>query len=479
MSSFKDFNLSKDILDAIQAMGYNNPSEVQQKVIPQILKSEDIVVKSQTGTGKTAAFAIPLCEKINWENNKPEVLILTPTRELALQVKEDISSIGRLKRIKAAALFGKQPFTEQERELKQKTHIVVGTPGRVLDHICKITLDVDSIKYLVIDEVDEMLNMGFIDQVESIIKMLPTNRVTMLFSATISKEIEGLCTKYMKNPISIKINSKTIVADNIEHILYNINDDKKIDYLKDVLINETPETAIIFCRTKENVDRVFEELSFSGISVNKIHGGMLQIERLEVMDRFKKGNFRILVATDVASRGIDVSGITHVINFDIPMEKEAYIHRIGRTSRAGSKGKAITFVTDYENKFLEEIENYIGFKLEKKSNLTKALTDKNIETSIKILKSKPKEKKQKYSGVNKDITKIYLNGGKKKKIRPGDIVGAISTIEGIEAKDIGIIDVKDNVSYVDILNRKGNKVIKALQNMKIKGKKLKIERAKK
>ena len=477
-NKFKEYNLCDEIIKALDGIGYKKPSDVQREVIPQILTGKDIVVKSQTGSGKTAAFGIPLCENIKWEESNAQALILTPTRELAIQVKEELGNIGRFKRIRTVAVFGKQPFSDQARELKQKTHIVVGTPGRVLDHIDRDTLKVCNIKYLVIDEADEMLNMGFIDQVRDIINKLNVDRQTMLFSATIPEEILGLCNVYMNNPSNIEIKSQKLITDNINHELYKFEEFYKLDNLGKILISEAPETAVIFCKTKENVDKVFESLNKKGYSVNKIHGGMLQKDRLDIMDKFKKGNFRILVATDVAARGIDVEGITHVINYDLPVEKEAYVHRIGRTGRAGAKGKAISFVNQYEDRLLDMIQEYIGFEIPLKKDIIEV--SKEIrETAIKSLKSKPNIKREKAKAINKNITKIYLNGGKKKKLRAGDFVGAISRIEGVTAEDIGIIDVQDTVSYIDILNGKGNKVIEGLKNSTIKGKKLRVEKARK
>lgn len=476
-NKFKKYNLCDEIIKALDGIGYTNPSDVQSKVIPEIILGKDIVVKSQTGSGKTAAFGIPLCEKVLWNDSKPQVLILTPTRELAIQVKEELSNIGRFKRIRSVAVFGKQPFSDQARELKQKTHIVVGTPGRVFDHIDRNTLDILNIKYLVIDEADEMLNMGFIDQVRDIINVLNKNRQTLLFSATIPEEVMGLCKAYMNNPSSIEIKSQKLITDNIKHELYRFEEFYKLDNLSKLLISEVPETAVVFCKTKENVDKVFENLNKKGYSVNKIHGGMLQKERLDVMDKFKKGNFKILVATDVAARGIDVEGITHVINYDLPVEKEAYVHRIGRTGRAGAKGKAISFVNQYEDRLLDMIQEYISFEIPVVGEFIEVNKEKR-EGAIKALKSKPKAKNEKAKFINKNITKLYFNGGKKKKLRAGDFVGAISKIEGITAEDIGIIDVQDTVSYVDILNGKGNKVIAGLKDSTIKGKKLRVEKAK-
>ena len=478
-NEFNKFKLSDEIMRAIEGLGYKKPSEVQGRVIPEIMLNKDLLVKSQTGSGKTAAFAIPLCEKIDWEENKPQVLVLSPTRELAVQVSDDFINIGRFKRIKCVPVFGKQPISEQARALKQKTHVVVGTPGRILDHIDRGSLDVSKIKYFVIDEADEMLNMGFIRQVEGIIRRIPKKKVTMLFSATIPQEIKELCEKHMDRPVDISIKNQKLITDNIEHNLYYVNYDSRLDFLNNILICEKPETAVIFGRTKDSVDNIFEFLKSKSYSAGKIHGGLLQKERLEVMDRFKKGEFRILVATDIAARGIDIENITHVINFELPVEKEAYVHRIGRSGRAGAKGKAISICTRKGDRYLDEIQKYIGFELPVKENPSNETIKENFKIGTEILKSAPKKKKEKSKNINADITKIYLNGGKKKKIRPGDIVGAITKVNGVSGTDIGIIDVQDNGSYVEILNGKGMFVLKALRDMTIKGKKLKAERARK
>ena len=478
-NEFTKFKISDEILKSIEGLGYKNPSKVQEKVIPEILLNKDIIVKSQTGSGKTAAFGIPLCEKVDWNENIPQILVLTPTRELAVQVSEDITNIGRFKRIKSVSIFGKEPISEQERKLKQKTHVVVGTPGRILDHIDRGSLNLAQIKYFVIDEADEMLNMGFIGQVEGIIRRLPKKKVTMLFSATIPEEIKVLCDKYMNKPVDISINNQKLINENIDHNLYYTNYEEKIEKLNDILITEKPETVVIFAKTKENVDTVFQWLKSKGYSVNRIHGGMLQKERLSIMDGFRLGDFRILVSTDLASRGIDVKGITHVINYDLPVEKEAYVHRIGRTGRAGEKGKAISFCVNEKDKLLSEIEEFIGLKIPVYNLPEKIMVEKEKNEGVKTLKSKPKRKEEKSKAINNNITKIYLNGGKKKKIRAGDIVGAICKMDGIKSEDIGIIDVQDSVSYVDILNGKGKRVIDELKNITIKGKIIKAEKAKK
>ena len=479
MKKFEEFNLGNDILKALEALEYKEPTEVQEKVIPEVLLNKDLMVKAQTGTGKTASFVIPLCERIKWEENDPQVLILSPTRELAIQIGEDVKNIGRFKRIKGVTVYGKSPFKDQARELKGKCHIVIGTPGRVLDHIDRDTINTKGINYLVIDEADEMLNMGFVRQVEAIMRRLPKRRITMLFSATFPEEIIDLCTKHLDRPINIEIESKTLIADKIEHCLFRMKEEEKLDNLRKLLIKEKSETAIIFCRTKENVDKANDFLAKKGYSVEKIHGGLLQKERIDAMNSFKRGEFRILVATDVAARGIDVDGITHVINLDVPLEKESYVHRIGRTARAGKSGKAITFVTSYEDKFLNEIQEYIGSKIEEAKLSDLNTSAEECEIAEEFLKKSAIKKVQKGKNINKGITKLYFNGGKKKKIRAVDFVGTISSIIGVTADDIGIIDIQDAGSYVDILNGKGKLVLDSLKNMTIKGKKLKVEIARK
>jgi len=475
--NFEDYNLSDEIKRALAVLKYEIPTEVQSNVIPLAMEKKDLVVKSQTGSGKTASFGIPICEMIEWEEKKPQAIILTPTRELAVQVREDITNIGRFKRIKAMAVYGKEPFAKQKEELKQKTHVVVGTPGRVMDHIERGTLVLDQVKYLIIDEADEMLNMGFIDEVEAIINEIPLNRVTMVFSATLPRDVENLCHKYMKNPINVEIAATGITTDTIEHLLLEVKEEDKISLLKDVTVVENPDSCIIFCRTKEHVDTVFTELEASNYSCERLHGGLEQEVRFAVMDGFKMGNFRYLVATDVAARGIDIDNVTLVINYDVPMEKESYVHRTGRTGRAGNKGKAITFATPYEGKFLKAIEKYIGFEIPTMEAPTHEEVARRKAAFEEKVSGRRVVKNNKTARINKDILKLHFNGGKNKKIRAVDFVGTIAKIPGVTADDIGIITIQDNLSYVDILNGKGSLVLQAMENTTIKGKKLKVSKA--
>ncbi|GAM14550.1 DEAD/DEAH box helicase [Mesobacillus selenatarsenatis] len=475
--SFDDYNLSEEIKRALTVLKYESPTEVQEEVIPLALEKQDLVVKSQTGSGKTASFGIPICELVEWEERNPQALILTPTRELAVQVREDITNIGRFKRIKAMAVYGKEPFSKQKEELKQKTHVVVGTPGRVIDHIERGTLVLDEIKYLIIDEADEMLNMGFINDVESIIEDLPSDRVTMVFSATLPKDVENLCHKYMKDPVNIEIASTGITTNTIDHMLFEVKEEDKISLLKDITVVENPDSCIIFCRTKENVDTVFTHLEEANYSCERLHGGLEQEDRFAVMDGFKMGNFRYLVATDVAARGIDVDNVSLVINYDVPMEKEGYVHRTGRTGRAGNKGKAITFATPFEDKFIRAIQRYIGFEIPVTEAPNKQDVARNQAAFDEKISGRRVVKNNKTARINQDIMKLHFSGGKKKKLRAVDFVGTIAKIPGVTADDIGIITIHDTMSYVDILNGKGSLVIQAMENATIKGKKLRVSKA--
>jgi len=475
---FSDYKLSEEIIKALNSLGYETPTEVQYNVIPYSLERKDLVVKSQTGSGKTAAYGIPLCELVTWNENKPQALILTPTRELALQVNEDLMNIGRFKRIKSTALYGKSPFHIQRAELKQRTHMVVGTPGRVMDHIERGTLSLERIQYLVIDEADEMLNMGFIDQVQAIIETLPNERVTMLFSATFPEDVAKLSRQYMNDPVEVEIKASGITTSTIDHALIKVSEGEKLELLQNMLIVENPESCIIFCRTQEHVEQLYREMVELKYPVGRIHGGMEQEERFDVMKAYRAGQFRYLVATDVAARGIDISNITHVINYDIPLEKESYVHRTGRTGRAGKQGKAFTFVTPKDGRRLSDIENYIGFEITNVKAPSEDAVNLCKEEFQKTLKAGPVLKKDKREQLNKQIMKLNFNAGKKKKLRAVDFVGTIAKLDGITADDIGIITIHDNVTDVEILNGKGALVLEIMQNTTVKGKLLKVRKAK-
>ncbi|MBQ0141131.1 MAG: DEAD/DEAH box helicase [Kurthia sp.] len=479
MKNFKDFALDETILSAIADLGYEEPTAIQQQVLPSVLDGKDVIAKSKTGSGKTAAFAIPTIEKIDWAENKPQVLVLLPTRELAVQVKEDFTNIGRYKRIKAVALFGREPIRFQTTALRQKTHVVAGTPGRVMDHIERGTLKLDELKYFVIDEADELLHMGFLDQVEAIIKLLPKKRQTLLFSATYSSEIRKLAERYMNQPIFIEHEDKQMKKSTIEQKLVEVDTAHKYETLKKFTVIENPNSCIVFCNTKDQVDQLCEKLENDGYSVDMLHGGMTQDDRLAVMKDFRRGDFRYLVATDVAARGIDIEDISMVIQYDVPYEKESYVHRIGRTGRAGQRGVAIMLAAKNERRQLNEIEEYIEKTIERVAIPAIDLVEANRQAFETKMQSSPERKVMKSEQLNANIMKIYFNGGKKKKLRAIDFVGTINSIDGIEGKDIGIITIEEACTFVEILNGKGPIVLKAMQNKTVKNKQLKVHIAKK
>ena len=477
--SFQEYGLSEEIETAIHTLGYKEPTQVQQRVIPEVLKNHDLIVRSQTGSGKTAAYAIPILERLEWLENKPQALVLTPTRELSVQVRDEITNLGRLKRIKAIALYGRQPLALQKTELKQKNHVVVGTPGRIMDHIERGTLLLDQIRYLVIDEADEMLNMGFLGQVEAILKHLPKERVTMLFSATLPHEVKQLALQFKKYPKEIETEGAGITVEKISHVLYRTSEEEKFDLLAGVTTIENPDSCIIFCRTKDRVDTLCDRLRDLDYPCNKLHGGMEQDDRLKTMRELRKGAFRYLISTDVAARGIDIDEISVVINYDVPLKKEGYVHRTGRTGRAGLNGKAITFVTEKEERYIRDINEYIGFEILQVTPPSKEEIAQGRAAFEKKLAEVPIPKRSRAEQLNRHIMTLHFNGGKKKKLRATNFVGVIANIPGVTAEDIGIITISDTLTYVDILNGKGPLVLKAMQTTPIGGRQLKVSVARK
>ncbi len=471
---FTELNIDRRIKEALDKLGYSETTEVQSIVIPELKQRHDVIVKAKTGSGKTAAFAIPLIDAVVFEENKPQVLVLAPTRELAIQVKEDFDNIGTYKKIKTLAIFGKQPYKFQIQDLKQKTHIVVATPGRLLDHLKRGTFDASCLKYLVLDEADEMLNMGFIETVEDIIEQLPVKRTTCLFSATLPEKIQELTEKFMQEPLQVHVKQSQIVDQQIEAYAYEISGTMKNDFLFKLIVHEKPASAIIFCETQEKVDTVYNMLIKNRVSVHRIHGGMLQSERLLNMEDFRLGKVQFLVATDVAARGIDIENISHVINYDLPMEPQNYVHRIGRTARNNKTGTAISFITQNDHKRRNRIEDYTNTSFEIRDNETILQTVVNHQ-SLSELKKKIVRKTKKNNELKKDITKLYFNVGKRKKIAAGNLVGAICALDDLDGDDIGVIQVQDTCSYVSILNGKGKTVAQRLNQTLIKGRTMRVE----
>ncbi|WP_332646337.1 DEAD/DEAH box helicase [Lysinibacillus sp. 54212] len=356
MTNFSELNISESTLRSVKRMGFEEATPIQEGTITFAMEGRDVLGQAQTGTGKTAAFGIPLIEKIDPKNPNIQALVIAPTRELAIQVSEELYKIGYDKRVKLLSVYGGQEIGRQIRALKNRPQIIVGTPGRIIDHINRRTLKLDDVQTLVLDEADEMLNMGFIDDINSILENVPSTRQTLLFSATMPPAIRKIAETFMKEPEIVKIKAKELTMENIEQFFVKAQEREKFDVLTRLLDVQKPELAIIFGRTKRRVDELSQALGLRGYLAEGIHGDLSQAKRISVLRQFKENKIDILIATDVAARGLDISGVTHVYNFDIPQDPESYVHRIGRTGRAGKSGLAVTFVTPREMGYLRIVE---------------------------------------------------------------------------------------------------------------------------
>ncbi|MEJ8778862.1 DEAD/DEAH box helicase [Pseudogracilibacillus sp. ICA-222130] len=388
MTKFSELQVSDVVLNALESMGFEEATPIQAATIPHALQGKDVIGQAQTGTGKTAAFGIPMIE--NFETGKKGVqgLVVAPTRELAIQVAAELNRLGKSKGIRSLAVYGGQQMDRQIRALKDRPQIVVATPGRLLDHLNRRTIKLHDIKVAVLDEADEMLNMGFIDDIKDILKAIPEERQTLLFSATMPKEIREIATTLMNDPTEIKVKAKEMTVENIEQTFMEVPERFKFDTLTNHLDIYSPKLAIVFTRTKKRVDEITDGLQVRGFRAEGIHGDLTQGKRMSVLNKFKNERIEILVATDVAARGLDISGVTHVYNFDIPQDPESYVHRIGRTGRAGRTGEAISFVTPREMPHLRLIEEVTKSKMKRMVPPTnqEAARGKQQATAEKLLK---------------------------------------------------------------------------------------------
>ncbi|MFD1441022.1 DEAD/DEAH box helicase [Lacticaseibacillus hegangensis] len=353
---FNELGLDQDMLKAIERSGFEEATPIQAQTIPLVLQGKDVIGQAQTGTGKTAAFGLPLIQMIDKEDRSVQTLVISPTRELAVQTQEEIYRLGTDKHIKVQAVYGGADMRRQIRGLADHPQVVVGTPGRLLDHINRHTLKLANLKHLVLDEADEMLDMGFIDDIEKIVEQAPAGRQTLLFSATMPAQIMRLTNKFMNDPITVKIKSKELTADTVDQYYVRAKDFEKFDVMTRLFDVQSPEMTLIFGRTKRRVDELTRGLKARGYKAEGIHGDLSQQKRMSVLRQFKAGELDFLVATDVAARGLDISGVTHVYNYDIPQDPDSYVHRIGRTGRAGRKGVSVTLVTPNEVEYLRTIE---------------------------------------------------------------------------------------------------------------------------
>ena len=387
MHTFETLGLNPELLRAVIKLGYTEPTSIQMKAIPVMLEGSDVLGQAQTGTGKTAAFGLPMISRLNLRLKGIQGLVLAPTRELAIQVSDAIHSYGKFSKIKVTPVYGGQSYSIQLKKIKQGCHIIVGTPGRILDLIRKKALDLNHVNFLVLDEADEMLNMGFIEDVEAIIEKTPKTRQTSLFSATLPKVIRKLADKHLRNPVEIKTHRTKLTVDKIEQRYFLLNESDKFSALIRIIEFDSIPTGLIFMRTRARASQFAEKLIANNFSAEALHGELKQSAREKILGRFRKKQTRFLIATDVAARGLDIKDVSHVINFDVPYDPENYVHRIGRTGRAGKDGIAVTFITPSENKRLLDIERYTSQKIPraKLPSISEILTQREEQLTEKII----------------------------------------------------------------------------------------------
>jgi ATP-dependent RNA helicase DeaD len=529
--TFEDLGLSGPLLKSLKDVGYEEPTPIQVKVIPLLLEGRDVIAQAQTGSGKTAAFGLPIIEAIDPRQRQVQALILCPTRELAIQVSEALHKYGRHKEVETLPIYGGQPYERQFRGLQRGVQIVVGTPGRVMDHMRRGTLSLDHIRFFILDEADEMLDMGFVEDIEWILDQAPSERQTALFSATMPPRIAALAERYMRNPVRVTVAGKEMTVPQVRQVSYEVPRARKVDALGRILDAETPSLAMIFARTKVGVDELGEALMARGYAVETLHGDLSQAQRDRVMRRFRGGQAEILIATDVAARGLDIPEVSHVVNYDIPDSAEAYVHRIGRTGRMGRAGEAITLVTPRETRWLRQIERATRARIEPRRLPTLAdvaerrreamkqqilavlaneesydayvdtvadLADEHEATSVAaaVLKlyadetgrsATPEQQEDDLAtftaatGAGRGprgetgMVRLFLNVGRHQGIRPQDIVGAIANEAGIPGRAIGAIDILDSYTFVDIPHEYVDRVLAAMRTATIKGRPVNAE----
>lgn len=462
---FKEYSLSNEIRRALSELGFVKPLEVQKQVLPIIFDQKDVVVKSQTGSGKTAAFAIPICETIEIEDKYPQAIVIAPTRELALQINEDILNIGRYRGVKSHVAFGKTLIKDDRDKLKTYPHIVVATPGRLNDLIDRKFLKIHDLKYLVLDEADELMNMGFEEQIHNILSNLPKERNTLLFSATMPNRIEHLIMDDMNDPVHVNIEAEVDIHKKIEQIYYEVEEHKKLDFLKKMLEYEKPDRCIIFANTQNKVESIYKIMSKWNSESGTLHGGMEQEQRMKMISMFKRGQIKYLIATDLASRGLHVRNLSHVINFNLPFEYENYVHRIGRTGRVNERGIAISLCSYKESERIKELEDFIGYSLERKG--PKKRIKPQTETQKKTQRFKA-DKKIRFASIK-------LHAGRNAHLKAGTVMQTIKRIPGISANDIGQIKVQDYHTTVEVNKLYLNEISGGLRRMKLKGKTYRVQ----
>jgi ATP-dependent RNA helicase DeaD len=458
MTTFAELGLSEPILKALQDVGYETPSPIQEQAIPPLLEGRDVVGQAQTGTGKTAAFGLPMMEFVDPTEPEVQALVLTPTRELCIQVTQALRAYGAGKGIDPVAVFGGAPIRTQQAQLRLGGQVVVGTVGRVLDLISRHSLMLHSCRYIVLDEADEMLDLGFLEDVEKILSYAPGSRQTCLFSATMPAEIRGLAERHLYDPVTIKIKSATLTIDTVEQFYLETKPAEKNDALVRVLEAEKPTQAIVFTRTKIRCDQLYRTLRDKGMNVKALHGDMSQGARDGVMISFKSGRLPILVATDVAARGLDIRDVTHIINFDVPTSPDVYVHRIGRTGRVGRSGRAITFAEPRQRRELEAIERHAS------TVISPWAPGAHVAT---VTASEPPKRHRKpndapaAAGNGTEFTRLIVNAGRAEGVEAADLFAAM-TAGGLDGEAIRNVRVLERFALLEVPAGEASRVVKTV-----------------
>jgi len=471
VTSFADLALHEPLLQALRDVGYESPSPIQVQAIPSLLDGRDVIGQAQTGTGKTAAFGLPMLQYVDPDDDTVQGLVLTPTRELCIQVTQALRTYGARKGVDVVAVFGGAPIRSQQAQLRAGGQIVVGTVGRVLDLVSRHSLMLTTCRFVVLDEADEMLDLGFFEDVEKILSITPGSRQTALFSATIPPEVRALAEKYLLDPVTVKVKAATLTIDTVEQFALKVSGKEKNDALVRVLKAERPEQSIVFVRTKIRCDQLHRTLRDSGFDVKALHGDMSQGARDGVMISFKEGRLPLLVATDVAARGLDISSVTHVINFDIPTSPDVYVHRIGRTGRVGRSGRAIMFYEPRQERELKAIET--------NAKTTIAPWTEGAHVDPAPVRERPRRHEKPHVARNgsEPQTKLIVSGGRAAGIEVADLVAAITGAAGLDGEAVRNVRVLERFAFLEVPTSEAKQVIETVNGTAVRGYELRLQAA--
>ena len=472
VTTFADLGLSDEILASLRDVGYESPTPIQEQAIPPLLEGKDVIGQAQTGSGKTAAFGLPMIQYVDPELDELQGLVLTPTRELCIQVTQALRAYAAHRGVDVVAVFGGAPIRSQQSQLRAGGQIVVGTVGRVKDLISRHVLLLHSCRFVVLDEADEMLDLGFLEDVERILALTPSSRQTALFSATMPPPIRKLAERYLYQPVTAKVQNAALTVDTVEQFALEVPAREKTERLIEILDAERPTQAIVFVRTKIRCDDLYRKLRDRGYDVRALHGDMTQGARDGVMISFKDGRLPLLVATDVASRGLDISGVSHVINYDVPTSPDVYVHRIGRTARVGRSGRAITLYEPRQRRDIEAIERHAGVKL--------APWVKDAHVAPTPVRPRPRRHAKPHDSLDGDgsLRKLIISAGRAAGLEPSDIIHSITAATGLDGESVRNVRLLEQFAFVEVPEREADRVVELVSGSEVRGRRLIVEAAK-